>query len=310
LRLKLKKNNLKMKKMKKTLKNVIIASLVLTSSLMSCTYIDGIIAVSGVTLDKTSVSIEVGEVELLTATVQPVYAILDRMVRWTTGDATVATVSNGLVTAIAIGTATIMVITNDGEHPAICQVTVVERVVAVSGVTLDNTSLSVVTGEIKQLTVSIQPANATDKTVTWTSSNESVATVENGVIYALKAGTATIMVITNNGARTAICQVTVTEPVIVVTGVTLNNLTLTLEVGETETLTATVQPTNATDKTVTWTSSDESVATVANGVVSTLSEGTSIITVTTNDGNHTATCQVTVTDTNDDKSDDTDEDID
>ena len=197
--------------MKKLLKNVIIASLVVSSSLMSCTYIDGIIAVSGVTLDKTSITIEVGEVELLTATVQPAYAILDRTVRWTTSDASVATVSNGLVTAISIGTATIMVITNDGEHPAICQVTVVERVVAVSGVILDHTSLSIVAGEIKQLTASIQPTNATDKTVTWTSSNESVATVENGLVKALSAGTTTVMVVTNDGARTALCQVTVTD---------------------------------------------------------------------------------------------------
>ena len=293
--------------MKKVFKNLIIASLLLFSSLISCTYIDGIIAVSGVTLDKSSVTIEVGDVELLTATVQPVYAILDRTVKWTTSDASVATVTNGLITAISIGTATIMVITNDGDFPAICQVTVVERVVAVSSVTLDNTSQTIEVGEIKHLTASIQPTNATVQTVKWTSSNESVATVENGLIYALKAGTSTIMVITDDGARTAICQVTVIEPVIVVTNVTLDKTTLTLEVGETETLSATVQPINATVQTVTWTSGDESVATVTNGVVTAISEGTATIMVTTNDGNHTATCQVTVTNTSDEPIDEPDD---
>ena len=155
---------------------------------------------------------------------------------------------------------------------------------------------SVVLNKDKDITVIavVNPADATDITITWTTSDESVATVKDGKITAVGAGTATVTATTANGL-TATVRVTVKDPVVEVTEIILDKDELTLETGTTETLTATVTPDNATDKTVTWTTSDEKVATVdENGKVTAVSVGTATITATTT--GKTATCTVTVTD--------------
>lgn len=151
-------------------------------------------------------------------------------------------------------------------------------------------------GDSETLTATVTPSNATDKTVTWSSSKTTVATVSSsGVVTAKAVGTATITVTTNDGAKTATCAVTVKAATVFVTGVSLNKSSLSMTVGDTETLTATVTPSNATDKSVTWASSKTSVATVSsNGVVTAKSAGTATITVKTTDGSKTATCSVTV----------------
>ena len=152
-------------------------------------------------------------------------------------------------------------------------------------------------GETQTLTATVSPSNATNKTVTWSSSNTSVATVSSsGVVSAKAAGSATITVKTNDGNKTATCKVTVTTATIAVTSVSLNKSSLSMTVGETQTLTATVLPTNATNKTVTWSSSNTSVATVSSsGTVTAKTAGSATITVTTNDGGKFATCSITVT---------------
>ena len=166
--------------------------------------------------------------------------------------------------------------------------------VSVTGITLNKNSTTLVVGGTETLTATVSPNNATNKNVTWTSSNTSVATVSNGTITAKKAGSATITVKTEDGNKTATCSVTVNSNIVSVTGVSLNKNSLTLDIGDTETLTATISPSNATNQNVTWTSSNTGVATVSNGIVSAISAGTSIITVKTSDGNKTATCTVTV----------------
>ena len=130
--------------------------------------------------------------------------------------------------------------------------------------------------------------------MTWTSSNTSVATVSEGTVKALKTGTATIKVTTTDGGKTAECKVTVNAKVVSVESVKLNKSTLTLTEGDIEKLTATVYPDDATNKNVTWASSNTSVATVNNGTVNALSAGTTTIKVITTDGAKTAACQVTV----------------
>ena len=166
-------------------------------------------------------------------------------------------------------------------------------VIAVTGVTLNKTSTSIGVGGTETLTATVAPAEATNKTVSWSSSDVSVATVSNGVVTGVSAGVSTITATTEDGSFTATCTVTVTAP-IAVTGVTLNKPSTTIIVGNTETLTATVVPAEATNKTVSWTSSDESVATVSDGVVTAVAVGSATITVTTADGGKTATCAVTV----------------
>ena len=167
--------------------------------------------------------------------------------------------------------------------------------VSVTGVTLDQNTLTIGVGGTAKLVATIAPANATNKNVTWTSSDTSVATVSLGTITAKKAGTTTITVTTADGSFTASCTVTVDSSSIAVTGVTLNKATLTLKEEDVEALTATISPNNATNKNVTWSSSDDSVATVLNGTVTATGSGTATITVTTVDGSFTASCTVTVT---------------
>ena len=167
--------------------------------------------------------------------------------------------------------------------------------VPVESVSLDKTTLGLTEGETARLTATVEPSNATNKSVTWSSDNESVATVTNGVVTAVGAGTATITVTTVDQSKTATCEVTVTAATVPVTGVTLNKTSTSLYVGDTETLTATAEPSDATNKNVTWSSDDTSVATVdASGLVTAVAPGTAVITVTTADGGKTATCTVTV----------------
>ena len=254
------------------------------------------VVVTGVTLSQTEATLAVGETLTLTATVIPDYAA--SKVTWSSSDEAVATVNeNGVVTAKTEGTATITATTDDGKKTATCTVTV--TYVLVTGVSLSQTSAKLHSGETLALTATVSPANATNKRVTWSSSNQDVATVdENGVVTAKTEGTATITATTDDGKKTVTCAVTVTH--VLVTGVSLSQTSAAIEAGETLKLTATVAPANATYKGVTWSSSNTAIATVADGVVTGKAAGMATITVTTVDGQKTATCAVTV---NDDESD-------
>lgn len=168
----------------------------------------------------------------------------------------------------------------------------------VTGVSLSPSTLTLNVGVEATLTPTITPDNATDKSVTWKSSALGVATVDtNGKVTAVAEGTATITVTTADGGKTATCEVTVTQPAETpVTSVTLDKTSLTLDVGGSDTLTATVEPANATNKAVKWSSSNENVATVdQNGNVKAVGAGTATITAAASDGSgKTATCEVTV----------------
>ncbi|MEG3068946.1 MAG: Ig-like domain-containing protein [Syntrophaceticus schinkii] len=259
-----------------------------------------IVPVTGVSLDKTSLTLTTGKSGTLTATVAPANAS-NKAVTWASDNTSVATVDqNGKVTAVSAGTATITVTTVDGSKTATCTVTVEDEIVTVpvTGVSLDKTSLTLTTGKSDTLTATVAPANASNKAVSWASSNTSVATVDqNGKVTAVSAGTATITVTTVDGSKTATCTVTVEDEIVTVpvTGVSLDKTSLTLTTGKSDTLTATVAPANASNKAVSWASSNTSVATVdQNGKVTAVSAGTATITVTTVDGSKTATCSVTV----------------
>ncbi len=164
-------------------------------------------------------------------------------------------------------------------------------VVSVTGVTLSRTEMSLTVGDTATLTATVAPANATNKTVTWASSDEAVATVENGKVTAVAVGTATITVTTVDGSKTAACTITVSPVKIPATGITLDEDALTLYVDEEAKLTATVTPADSTD-TVTWSSDNEAVATVENGTVTAHRRGEA--TITAKAGEFTASCQVEV----------------
>lgn len=165
--------------------------------------------------------------------------------------------------------------------------------VAVTDVTLSATTASVTVGGKTTLTATVAPTDATTKTVTWASSDETIATVKDGVVTGVAAGKATITVTTTDGSKTATCEVTVTADAVALTKIELSKTELTLVVGaDPETLTYTLDPKNATDVTITWTTSDEAVATVADGKVTPVAAGTA--TITAESGDVTAECKVTV----------------
>jgi formylglycine-generating enzyme required for sulfatase activity len=164
------------------------------------------IAVMGVSLNPDTLSLVVGGTGTLTAAVTPSNAT-NQNITWSSNNTNVATVTNGVVSAVAVGTATITVTTVDGGKTAACTVTVS---LAVIGVSLNTDKLSLVVGGTGTLTAVITPSNATNQTVFWSSNNPAAATVANGVVSAVAAGTATITVTTVDGGKTANCTVTVT----------------------------------------------------------------------------------------------------
>ncbi len=248
--------------------------------------------VTEVKLDKDSLTLDVGGSENLAATITPSNAT-NKNVTWSSDNQNVATVENGKVTAVGAGKATITVTTEDGNKTATCAVTV--NPISVTGVTLDQSALPISVGGSAELKANVTPENATNKTVTWSSDNTAVATVDaSGKVTAVAPGTATITVTTADGGKTANCTVTVTQPV---NDVTLDKTTMDLFVGNGGTLTAKIQPDNASNKTVDWTTSNAGVATVdANGKVTAVGAGKATITATAADGSEKkAACEVTVT---------------
>lgn len=183
----------------------------------------------------------------------------------------------------------------DQEYKVNCEVpyTVTEKQnVPVTGITLPET-LSLTVGDTRTVTATVAPADATDKSITWTSSDSSVVSVDaQGKLTALKAGTATITATTADGGFSDTCTVTVAEPLPAVTGVSLDKDTLKLTVGGSQKLNATITP-DGTGEIVSWSSSHDSIAKVSSdGTVTAVAEGTATITATA--GGKSATCQVTV----------------
>ena len=170
------------------------------------------VPVTGVSLNKNTLSLTVGGKDTLIATVAPTNAS-NQKVSWSTSSDKIASVdSNGNVTAVAQGSATITATTEDGKKTATCSVTVTASTVAVTGVKLDKSSATVNVNGTTQLTATVEPSNAANKSVTWKSSNTGVATVDaNGKVTGKAVGEATITVTTADGGKTATCKVTVSK---------------------------------------------------------------------------------------------------
>ncbi len=228
----------------------------------------------------------------------------NKNVTWVSSNPAVASVSNaGVVTAVATGTTTITATSAADTYLSASCTIIVKLPVLASEVTLNQTALTLTSeGATASLEATVLPADAANKSVTWTSGNPAVATVSDaGVVTAVANGTTTVTATAADGSnKTAVCEVTVDIPVLV-TGVTFNQTAVTLNAaGERFSLVATVSPADASNKGLIWTSSNPAVATVsAEGEVRAVSNGTSVITATTSDGTSiTATCNVTVDITN------------
>jgi len=235
----------------------------------------------GITLNNSTLSLYVGGSSTLTATTVP----SGQTVTWKSDNTSIATVSGGKVTAVAAGTANITatITVNGTNYSATCKVTVTKP-----SITLNNSTLSLYVAGTSTLTATTVPSG---QSVTWKSDNTSIATVSGGKVTAVAAGTANITAtITVNGINySATCKVTVTKPTI-----TISKSGLSMFIGDSSTITATINPTG---QTVTWKSSNTSVATVSGGKISAVSNGTANITasITVNGITYTSSaCAVTV----------------
>ena len=248
-------------------------------------------SVTGMSLAFDSLKMARGKSKTLKANIEPADAT-NKKVYWESSDDSVVTVtSSGVLRAIGAGNATILATTEDGGFSAYCNVTVY---VAVTGVTLSASKVSIPKGEKRILTATIAPSDALNQELTWTSSDESIAKVDpiTGQVTGRAKGTAKITVTTADGNYTDSCIIEVIQ---LATGVTLSFSSISLDAGKNKTITATVSPTSATDRTVTWMSSNEKVAKVTgDGTVKAISAGTATITATSADGAASATCKVTV----------------
>lgn len=235
---------------------------------------------------------KVGDAFQLTATIMPEDAS-NKEVRWSSSNENVCVVNNGLVTAVAPGTATITVTTLDGNFTANCIVKVVQHVTKVA---LNKSELSLKVNEMEQLSATVSPDNAENNAITWSSSDEQIATVDaNGKVAAIKSGDAWIKAASwDNPEAKDSCKVAVIQPV---TGVALSQSSYKMNrIGESVQLEAEVLPADATNKEVKWTSTNESICVVGNGLVIATGYGTAVVLASTVEGGFIASCVVIVED--------------
>lgn len=242
--------------------------------------------VTGVTINKDSAFVGVGDTTRLTATVLPANAS-NKVVSWKSSDPSVAVVSStGLVTGIGPGTAVITVTTAEGSKTAVALIRAAN--IPVTSVVIDSATATVGVNNTKKLTATVSPANATNKAVNWSSSDTTVIKVDaNGLLTGKAPGTATITVTTQDGSKTA--SIIATSANILLNNVTLSKTALTLGKGDTATIKAGVSPANASNTAIGWTSTDTTIATVNSaGFITALKAGSATITATAMDSGHVA----------------------
>ena len=252
-----------------------------------------VVELTDFTLSEESLNLTVGQSQTVAVQEFVPADATDTTLTWISSDTAVATVDAGKITAVGAGTATITA--THGSIVKTVNVTVTEAPIPVESVTITGGQPSLLRGESMQLSAAVLPENASDKTVTWSISPATVGTVTDGLVELNEDGSAT------NATVTAICgekfgtfTFNITDPVSV-TSVTISQKDGLKEVavGGKLKLIAAVQPANATDQTVTWTSSDKSIAKVnKNGAVTGVAEGT--VTITATCGGVSGTYEVTV----------------
>ena len=254
------------------------------------------IPITEVHLDKSSATLIEGDSTTLVATVLPENTTDGKSIKWSSSNVAVATVDlMGKVTAKSAGTA-IITATSENGKTASCAITVEKKLIPITEVLIDKSSATLTEGDSTTLTATVLPENTTDrKDISWSSSNNDIATVDTtGHVEAKQAGTVIITATSSNG-KTAECTVTVEKKLIPITEVSLSESAVGIIEGNTHKLTATVLPENTTDsKSVSWGSSNEAVATVSeDGTITAKSAGTAVITATSSNGK-TASCTITV----------------
>ncbi len=255
-------------------------------------------AVTDIKLTPTAKTLLVGEVFTIKAVIEPSNAS-NKSVRWQTSSPNIASVdSAGKVTAKKSGQATITATTVDGAKTAKCLITVIDTVVRVKGIKVEPTSKTLLVGEVFTIKAVIEPSNASNKSVRWQTSDPNIASVDSvGKVTAKKSGQTAITATTVDGAKTAKCLITVSDTVVRVKGIKVEPTAKTLLVGEVFTIKAVIEPSNASNKSVRWQTSNPNIVSVDSaGKVTAKQIGKATITATTVDGAKNATCVVTVED--------------
>ena len=240
----------------------------------------------------SDITIKEGQTASIALTIEPTGAST-KNVTYISSNENVAKVSNGTVTGISAGNATITIKTKNG-HEETFEVTVIES--NLTKITLNPTTLNFAVGDTasQKINASLEPADAMNRKIIWTTTDENVATVnDKGEVTAVGKGTCEIKATSEKNANVfGSCSVTVSE--VEVESISLDKQTLKVGPGKTsEALVVTFTPANATNKTITWSSNPTSIATVTDGKVTGVAEGTATITATSANGK-TATCNVTI----------------
>ncbi len=261
------------------------------------------ISVTGIVVSPESETVEEGSTLSLGFQITPANAT-NKNLSWSSSDDSIATVdSNGLISALKIGEVTITAETEDGNFTAAASIVVTEKpeeLISVTRIYVTPQRVILEEGETAVISYRIWPSNATNKDVTWFSEDETIATVdENGEVTALSEGVVEIVALSVDGSFRSDSRLTVIPSTVVetisVTGITINPESAAIESGSTFSLGFQIAPSNASNKEVTWSSSDETVATVnQNGVVSAIGEGVVFISVSSVDGDFGSSSTITV----------------
>lgn len=253
------------------------------------------VSVKSISIISDDLSLKVGDTKKLQYKISPDNST-NQGVTWLSSDPSIITVDEyGTLKAVKFGKALVKVISNDGNYTDSITITVsnVSQIIKETSITLSHNELNLSVGKSKNISYEIYPTNATYKDILWKSSNDDVATVEEGMIVAKSVGKATIIVTSHFGKKDTLI---VTVSPIKVTGVSLTPKSVSIKQGDTFSLTPNIYPFDATEKTYKWSSSDNNVATINEyGIIKGVGIGTATITITTTDGNYKDTCLVTVT---------------
>ena len=251
--------------------------------------------INEITMKSEEVELKTGETGWVGVTYNPSNAT-NKVLTWKSSNEKVATVKEGTIKAVGLGTATLTATSEDGGKTATCKVTVTDGKKHIESISLKTDSIEMKPGEGKTIYAEYNPSNVDDKTLYWKSSNEKVVTVNEGYAKAIGEGTATVTATSRDGGKTASCKVTVTSGTVKLQSIQISSSTEILTKGEGKTIYVTYNPNNVTDKTLYWSSSNEKVATIKEGYVKAVGEGIATLTARSKDGNKTASCKVVVTD--------------
>ena len=251
--------------------------------------------INEITMKSEEVELKTGETGWVGVTYNPSNAT-NKVLTWKSSNEKVATVREGTIKAVGLGTATLTATSEDGGKTATCKVTVTDGKKHIESISLKTDSIEMKPGEGKTIYAEYNPSNVDDKTLYWKSSNEKVVTVNEGYAKAIGEGTATVTATSRDGGKTASCKVTVTSGTVKLQSIQISSSTEILTKGEGKTIYVTYNPNNVTDKTLYWSSSNEKVATIKEGYVKAVGEGIATLTARSKDGNKTASCKVVVTD--------------